>query len=89
MSFIIEPKKQPELMYNLQLLSLAQALHMEVVHGMHLRRGFNALTFAREQFGFKGSRKPAALHYVLGLMEERGMDLTASLSKWREANTAK
>jgi hypothetical protein len=87
-SIIIEPQKQPDLMRRARLLSLAQALHMEVKFGMQLARGIRGLTIARQSYGFTGNRKPAALHYVIGLMRDEGMNIPDTLTTWEAENPA-
>ncbi len=71
----------------LQMLSLAQALHMEVVHGMQLHRNIQGLKIAKS-WGFTGNRKPAALRWVLQEMEDAGVHIPDSLAKWRAENPA-
>lgn len=83
---IIEPQKQPEVMRDLQFLSLAQVLHTEVKFpGMRFSRSINALDVAR-RYGFEGTRKKAALHWTIKQMEDRGMTLPPTLATWKAEN---
>ena len=87
MSIIIEPKKQPEVMASLQRLSLAQALHMEVNFGMKLSSGINALQVAK-RYGFKGTRKVAALKWAIQRMRDEGDNIPTRLLAWDHDNPA-
>lgn len=84
---MIIPREQPELMAHLKLVSLSQALHLEIVHKMQLRRGVYGLKIA-QSMGFKGNRKPAALHWVIAQIRESGHEPIPSIAKWEAENPA-
>jgi hypothetical protein len=51
-----------------RLIALAQALAFEINTGMRMTR--QALIPVAKQYGFKGNRKPAALKFIVALMQE-------------------